>query len=233
MTPHPLKTTDDETLARRAQDGDRTAFSELVARFEPRLSAYLNRRGLREADREDVVQETFIRAWRSLRKYDSRWRFSTWIFTIASRVGINLLKSQRRATDCHRRLATDPSIPYSTTDQTDHLANRELGGNLWDLAERLLSKDQHAAMWLRYAEDLAVRDVAHILGRSAISTRVLLHRARQRLADAVESGAVPGSVEPASTGTSTSASTSASTSTSMSGRPTGRPLHRVVSGGVT
>ena len=62
------------------------------------------------------------------------------------------------------------------------MADRELCGLLWETAERILSESQRTVLWLRYAEELSNRDIARVLGRSQISVRVTLFRAREALA---------------------------------------------------
>ncbi|MEE8146382.1 MAG: sigma-70 family RNA polymerase sigma factor, partial [Longimicrobiales bacterium] len=76
------------TLVSRAQTGSLSSFAELVARFEGRLFNFLLRRTRCVADAEDLAQDTFVRAWQRIRRYDPRWRFSTWLFTIAHRLAV-------------------------------------------------------------------------------------------------------------------------------------------------
>ena len=57
---------------------------------------------------------------------------------------------------------------------------------VWELAERVLTEDQRSALWLRYAEDLSVQEIAEVLGRRATTVRVLMFRARQKLAEHLE-----------------------------------------------
>ncbi len=179
-----------EDLARRAQAGSAAAFGALVEMFEGRLHSFLLRRTGREHDAEDIVQETFVRAWERIERYDDRWRFSTWLFTIGSRLAAGHGRRARHDPAAPRAGATDPAaLAVVPDDPADLQAERNLGRRLWDAAARTLSSDQHAALWLRYAEGLAVADIAHVLGKSPVGVRVILFRARERLArDAEESG---------------------------------------------
>src|SRR5688572_11814714 len=82
----------DESLVLRAQDGSMDAFEQMVARFEGRLFNFIARRlgsGHRQTDAEDLTQETFLRAWRSVSEYRPHFRFSTWLFTIAARLVVD------------------------------------------------------------------------------------------------------------------------------------------------
>ena len=80
--------TSDDELARRAQQGCEASFESLLRRFQTPVLHFLRRQGA-SADAEDLTQETFLRAYENLHRYDRRWAFSTWLFTIARRTSIN------------------------------------------------------------------------------------------------------------------------------------------------
>lgn len=181
-----------EELARRAQSGCVASYEELARRFRPRLVHVVQRRlgGCLE-DAEDVTQEALAKAWRRIGHFDGRGRFSTWLFTIALRV----------ATDHHRRFGR--RVTTTMDDQSAEpregpeaaVHRRELSENLWGIAGRVLSESQYTVLWLRYGEGMTVGDVARVVGKTSLGTRVLLHRARAllkphvaRLASDVEGG---------------------------------------------
>jgi RNA polymerase sigma-70 factor (ECF subfamily) len=170
-----------EQLACDAQAGATPSFVRLIELFEARVFSFILRRVGRRADAEDLTQDTFLRAFEKLGRYSPRWRFSTWIFTIASRL----------ATDHLRQRARDRSLSRGVLGESDHAREGEYtlgpgapdrGGRLWDVAAESLSAEAHAALWLRYREDLPVKDIARILGKSQVATRVMLMRARDALA---------------------------------------------------
>lgn len=119
-----------------------------------------------------------MRAWQRLDRYDPRWRFSTWLFTVAARRAVSLHRQQRR------RATEDlpDDMDSGELEPGQQSSRREQRENLWDLAARVLSRDQLSALWLRYAEDLSPGEIGEVLGRGASSTRVVLYRARQVLA---------------------------------------------------
>src|SRR5262250_791886 len=90
-----------EELAVRAREGSRVSFDELVVRYRPGLVAFLARRLARAEDAEDVAQETFLRAYDHLDRYDPSRPFSTWLFTIGKNVAANhaTARSRRDARD--------------------------------------------------------------------------------------------------------------------------------------
>lgn len=182
---HAASDQSDETLVVRAQGGDLDAFTEVVARWDGRLFNFIARRvggRLRQMDAEDLTQETFLRAWRSIAEYQPRHRFSTWLFTIAGRLVVDHLRHQRVRADATESLTTAASRRQSNADAaTDRLLLPESSESLWNIAREILTAEQHAALWLRYAEDLSPGEVARVLDKNEVAVRVMLFRARQAL----------------------------------------------------
>lgn len=162
----------DEQLVEAALAGSADAFGELVQRYQERLFRFLLTRCATRADAEDALQDTFLNAFRYLDSYRPRWRFSTWLYRIAIRNAARRHGRRDEPFDDAADERGDPLQQCIRDSDTD---------NVWLAAKRLLSPDAYTALWLRYAEDLPVRDVARALGRSTSWTKVTLLRARRRL----------------------------------------------------
>src|SRR5450759_4638055 len=80
----------------RAQSGDSDAFRLLVERHSRNVFRLAFRMTGNEQDAEDVVQETFLRAYRQLKKYEARSSFATWLYRIASNYSLDLIRSRKR-----------------------------------------------------------------------------------------------------------------------------------------
>lgn len=168
----PAGSRSDEALVRAAVQGGRDAFSELARRYSERLLRFLVLRCGSRADAEDALQDTLVAAWTYLASYDSRWRFSTWIYRIAIR---NAGRQRTPAGEGVDGLADERADPLLTCiEQTE----RE---NLWLAARRVLSADGYTALWMYYVEELSVADIAMALDRSRTWTKVALMRSRRRL----------------------------------------------------
>lgn len=164
----------DEQLVDATLDGSRAAFGELVERYRDRLLRFLVTRATSRADAEDAVQDTFISAYRYLESFDPRWRFSTWIYRIAIR---NAARQRRPEWHDSAAEVVDEADPLAAC-----IAHAEQE-NVWLAAKRLLSDEAFNAMWLRYVEDLSIKEISAALEKSASWTKVTLMRGRQRLSN--------------------------------------------------
>jgi RNA polymerase sigma-70 factor (ECF subfamily) len=158
-----------------AKRGSISAYTELVSRYREGLLRFLVSKSASYADAEDALQDTLINAYRFLSSYDAKWRFSTWLYRIA----INNLSRIRAAEPQSRVELGDLSHEEGgPLEQCIAASERQ---NLWLSAKRILSDEVYTAMWLRYAEDMSVNDIAAILERSVSWTKVNLLRARRQL----------------------------------------------------
>jgi RNA polymerase sigma-70 factor (ECF subfamily) len=167
----------DQQLAEEAQRGSVAGFEELVRRYQVPLLHFLRNRTRSTADAEDLVQETFVRAYENLHRYQSPYRFSTWLFTIAHRISLN----ERRK----RRPIGGPDgielLPDGRVDPAAAAIEKEERGRLWDLAAATLPQSQMTALWLYYVEEMPVAEIAKVLKRSRVATKTTLFRARRKL----------------------------------------------------
>ncbi len=166
----PLRT--EAQLVEAAQAGSADAFSDLVRRYRDGLLRFLLTRCASYADAEDALQDTLINAFRYIRSYDARWRFSTWLYRIAIRNAANGRPRDVPAVHELRDEEGDPLLLCIADSESD---------NLWLTARRLLKDEVFAAMWLRYAEDMSVNDISTALDRSPSWTKVNLMRGRRML----------------------------------------------------
>ena len=166
----------DEELARRARDGCAASFEQLVRRYQVPLLHFLRRQGA-GGDAEDLLQETFLRAYTNLHRYRPRWRLATWLFTIARHAAIN---HHRRKRPVVVEILWESAAP-GTREPYQVLVEEETRRRLWDLAARVLSADEWTALWLFYVEEMPAREIAAVLGRSWVGVKTMLFRSRKRL----------------------------------------------------
>ena len=147
-----------------------------MRRFQTPLLHFLRRRGF-SADAEDLTQETFLRAYENLHRYNRRWAFSTWLFTIARRTSLNHRRRTRPTADTRMVEAV-----WRPRPPLENMVAAESRRRLWDRAAAVLSEEQTTALWLHYVEEMPAGEIARVLGRSWASVeKVLLFLARKRL----------------------------------------------------
>lgn len=178
MEPAPKSLTDEE-LARDAGAGSESAFEELVYRYEKPVFLFLRSKTLNAHDAEDLAQQTFVKAYRALDRYDARYRFAAWIYTIARRLAVSHFRSARTAPVVAERIE---QVDVRTPDR--HLTARESEGRLWDWVRARLTQLEFAALWLRVTEDLSIKETARVMGKTQTHVKVLLFRGRRRLVKA-------------------------------------------------
>jgi RNA polymerase sigma-70 factor (ECF subfamily) len=156
-------------LAARAATGSIEAFEELALQFEPRIYGFLYRYVGNAHDAQDLTQETFVRAWRAIARFDPKRDFATWLFVIARRAAANHFRARRIHDELSDDLAAEPSPSTHDAD------------NLW-LAAKKLKKKYYETLWLCYGEGFSVAQTARVMGLTTIHVKVILHRARKELA---------------------------------------------------
>ena len=186
-----------ESLARSAQEGDVSAFESLVGLYGPRLLRYVRQRVGNVHTAEDLVQDTFLKAFGALASYDSSRSLTTWLFTIATRVAIS---HGRRKKEIPVAEPDDLRIVADAGRPDESILRAEEHKNIWDQARRVLGETQFAAVWLKYAEDMPVRQIADVMGMSESNIKVLLHRGRNKLSQCIETDYRPVGPAPAKTG---------------------------------
>lgn len=177
----PLESPSTEELARLARAGSRAAFEGLVLRLQRSLLRFLAWQAPSSEEAEDLAQESFLRAWQRIESYDPRRPFAPWLFTLARRVALSKARARREQRSID-------GLPESA-DERDPAAlasEREERENLWRVARRVLGAEVTSALWLRYAEGLEAAEIARVLGRRTVTVRVMLFRARARLAAQLE-----------------------------------------------
>ncbi|MBI5723460.1 MAG: sigma-70 family RNA polymerase sigma factor [Planctomycetes bacterium] len=168
----------DGRLAMQAAAGHAPAFGELVNRHSGGLLRFLLRYCGNLHDAEDLLQDTFVRAYEHIGSYDANYKFTTWMFTIAWRLACSHHRKGRTV-----RINEEPAQPLDRSCPLGHAMKAEQKDNLWNTARQVLPENQFMALWLKYAEDISVQEIARILDRRPGNVKVLLFRAREGLYD--------------------------------------------------
>ena len=184
MPPEESFTLTDEEIASRVQRGDVQAFGALIARYEQKLARYGRRFLAEKEDREDVMQEVFIKAYVNIKDFDPTRRFSPWIYRIAHNEFVNALKKKGRATTIP--LEPDELLPHpAAPERSDREAHLKEMRAALDGALGTLDPKYREPLILYYFEEMDYREIADVL-RSPVSTvGVRLQRGKAMLAKIV------------------------------------------------
>jgi RNA polymerase sigma-70 factor (ECF subfamily) len=169
-------------LLDQARGGNRFAFEEIVRRYQRRVYATAYRIVRRHEVADDVAQEAFIRAFRSLDRYDPQRPFGPWICRIAANLAVNHVRSPQ---------AREEPLPDGHAE-TSSAAPGPLQGVLEIEARTMLDRaledlpaQQRAVFCLRVFEDLSYKEIADSLGISIGTVMSRLSRAREKLREAL------------------------------------------------
>jgi len=177
---------DDRELVRRAQADDKEAFEELVRRHQHRVFAVAGGILRRREDVEDIAQQVFVKAYFSLKRFDQRAAFSTWLYKITVNECWDLLRKKKvRPLLYESDLSEEQARQYDSPeklasfqpDTSETLEAREyVDGLLAGIDER-----DRMMLILKEVEGFAVEEIAEMLDLNANTVKVRLFRARRRI----------------------------------------------------
>lgn len=165
----------------RARSGESEAFAQLVEVFQVPVYNLCHRMLGEAGEAEDAAQETFLRAYRSLGRYDSQRPFPTWLLSIASHHCIDQIRRRRLVPLSLEALLPSQERADPSPGPEEALAVREKQELVEALAQDLAPKDR-AAIVLHYWYDLSYEEIAQALSLSVGAVKSRMHRARRELA---------------------------------------------------
>jgi RNA polymerase sigma-70 factor (ECF subfamily) len=179
----------DQQLVARAQQGDKSAFELLVAKYQRRLIRLLSRFIRDPAEVEDVAQEAFIKAYRALPSFRGDSAFYTWLY----RIGINTAKNYLVASGRRAPTVTDTEsldgegseergqVPDFNTPESE-LMSRQIVDTV-SLAVEALPEELRTAITLREIEGLSYEEIASMMNCPIGTVRSRIFRAREAIAE--------------------------------------------------
>ncbi len=167
----------DESIIARVVAGETDSYRHIMARYEMKLRRYVVVLIHNPTMAEDIVQETFIKAYRSLKGFNPKYKFSSWIYRIAHNEAMNAIKAQRHMVYNDIETLPDELDVRSIEALVDR---RILEGNVWECLGALDAKYREVVQ-LVYCEHMKYEEVADILHIPASTVGVWLSRAKKRL----------------------------------------------------
>jgi RNA polymerase sigma-70 factor, ECF subfamily len=181
----------DAELVTQVLGGDRDAYGLLVQRHSRSLFALAYRVTGNQEDADEVVQETFLRAYRNLSRFEQRANFGTWLYRITMNCALDL-KEKRRPEIGAMQVAEDPEpgehevqLASSNPDQDQLVFGSQVREKVAE-AMKLLSKTERAAFVMRHLEGRSIEEIAGVLGQKPNATKNSIFRAVQKMRQQLE-----------------------------------------------
>ena len=173
---------DEAELIERSRKGDSAAFGVLVERYQRRVVGVAQAVVHNQDDAIELAQETFVRAYENLSKFESRSSFSTWLYRIAANLAIDFWRREGRHVVLHGEDAENEiaKLPTATGDSFKEVSRSELSSRLKQALEEL-TPEHRAVILLREVEGMSYDEISDVLQcpRGTVMSR--LHYARTHL----------------------------------------------------
>jgi RNA polymerase sigma-70 factor (ECF subfamily) len=180
---------DDSHYVRLAQDGNPSAYEELVNRHRARIFAMIRNMIHQEAEAWDLSQEVFIKAWQALPRFEAKARFSTWLYRIAHNVVYDWTRRRRIESagelndgifERERIDSDSQTTPFAAQSPDESLANGELRAKI-ESALAKISDEHREVVILKDVQGLSYKEIADAVGCSIGTVMSRLFYARQKL----------------------------------------------------
>src|SRR5204863_2140802 len=178
-----MDATEAAAVLARARQGDSDAFRALVETHSRQVFRLAFRMTGNEQDAEDVVQESFLRAYRQLGRFESRANFGTWLYRIVSNCSVDLMRAKQARHDQSRGDSLDEAVELPATD----LPNPERQAQSAEIQRRVqgaladLSPLERAAFTLRHYEGRSIEEISRTLGLGTGAAKHSVFRAGKKL----------------------------------------------------
>ncbi len=169
---------EDNELVSRTLAGDTRSYEELVSRYERLVAKVLYPYAKREISAEDLMQETFLRAYDRLDSFNPEYRFKTWLLAIANNLGIDTLRRRREMVEFNQEIHSEATSSGPEKMAMD--AERDAGVRE---AMESLPETYQVPLMLRYNEEMSYAEIAEVLSITVPAVKSRLFRARNMVGE--------------------------------------------------
>lgn len=167
---------------------ERALFAHIVERYQEKLSRYIARLGIRDQDdRDDVLQEIFIKVYRNLNDYDERYSFSAWIYRIAHNEAISWYRKKKVRPEGNLVADSEEVLPFLNDGEDDAEVrfDKNIDAHHLNQALNTLDSKYRDIVVLRYFEHLEYEEISDVLKIPVGTVGTLLYRAKKQLKEAL------------------------------------------------
>jgi len=180
-------------LASLAQNGDESAFAEIVRRYSPRVFSVASRFFRQRSSVEEAAQEVFLKAFTQLKSFEGRGSMEGWLTRIATNTCLNMLRSAKRRPELTVSDLTEDENKWLDQHVSEVAGVRQpnveetlIAADLADRVLDVLPPEDQLALLMIDGEDASVKEVAEATGWSESKVKVRAFRARKKLREAME-----------------------------------------------
>lgn len=174
----------DEALILRSKKGDHKAFGQLIERYQDQVYTLARRTLVHPHRADDIAQETFIRAWKAIARFEEKARFSSWLYRITLNSCLSELRKRKKPIDTYASDELDARNLLGNASATFDIAMEKK-----DLVDRMMAElppVYRAMVVLHYVEGFGCQEIASMLGHPVGTVKAYLHRARAQLRNSAE-----------------------------------------------
>lgn len=175
----------DEQIAIEIQNGDKNAFAEIVDRYEEKIRRYTKRMIFDQSKIDDLTQDIFIKSYININSFDTKQKFSSWIYRIAHNESVNLIKK----TSLQNLLSIDfdtilPLLP--SKENTEEKIEKEMTKNMVEKVMNSLDEKYKEPLTLFYLEEFSYEEISKIMSIPEATVGVRINRGRKKLKEIYE-----------------------------------------------
>src|ERR1700743_2478303 len=176
----------DTEIIKRILKGEQAIFSILVERYQQYVFTLVHRFTDNREDAEEISQDVFVKAYRSLADFRNEARFSTWLYTIVRTSCITFVRKKRLTTTSLDTERTFLQVENQESGFKANMIEQKSRHAMVNAAIRLLSPDDGQIITLFYKGEQTLEEIGRIMGMEPNTVKVRLHRARNRLREKME-----------------------------------------------
>jgi RNA polymerase sigma-70 factor (ECF subfamily) len=175
----------DTYYIKQVLDGNVNAFTFIVDRHKDHAFNLAMRICGNREEAEEVAQDSFMKAWRSLKQFKMKSSFATWLYRIVYNTAVSLIRTRKKGILSLEEFPADIT-DFTGNNITDEEAELEYRNSLLNFALQKISDEERALITLYYFEESTIDEIAEVTGLGKSNVKVKLFRARQKMGEVIE-----------------------------------------------
>ena len=175
-----------ELIIAKVKEGDMTAFNALIDEYKAMAFTLALKLMKNREDAEEVTQDAFLKAYKNIKQFEGKAKFSTWLYTIVYNTALTKLRKKKIPTSDITYHNEENLSSYHESDNEWHQLQKAERSGYIKQAMELLSREDQVAITLFYLNENSLQEICEITDWELSNVKVRLHRARKRLLKVLE-----------------------------------------------